>query len=235
MTAVTPTPPPTTFDVPARLARYRSSARYRGTSRGLSMPVAGGLRYRVGSARGAVTAQRALVVEDEGRLIQTPAGLLFVGRQRTVTVPRAVYALAPRRDGVAVYRIDRESVDVYLLDRASRALVAGLPIRSRGWPLAPPEDPALTAIIWAGLVLFLGFPSVYSAVGVIPLWLCWLVILVGVVMAGWGGKIYPRRWVRIATWPLRAGLWIAVVSATVLAAMFIGHARSSMRSSRVRR
>lgn len=63
------------------------SRRYQGGSQGVSIPLGGGVRWRVGAARGKMVSQYGLVKVSSGRFIITNKRLMFAGDKKSFSVP----------------------------------------------------------------------------------------------------------------------------------------------------
>lgn len=63
------------------------SRKYQGGSQGVSIPLGGGVRWRVGAARGRMVSEVGMVPVAEGRFIVSSKRLLFVGDKRSFAVP----------------------------------------------------------------------------------------------------------------------------------------------------
>lgn len=70
---------------PAYLMRERAVREFRGGSHGVSVPLGGGVRYRVGAMRGrSVVVGTEVVAQDSGVLHVTNHRSLFTGRNKTL-------------------------------------------------------------------------------------------------------------------------------------------------------
>lgn len=103
------------FVTPARLARMARRTRYVGSSSGFSFPIGRtGIRYRVGSFSGRPIQTESLQTVDSGSLVVSNQRFAFLGTQKSIAIPLSkIIQVQAYRDGVAVSREGRESVDVY--------------------------------------------------------------------------------------------------------------------------
>lgn len=63
------------------------SRRYQGGSQGVSIPLGGGVRWRVGAARGKMVSEYGLVKVSAGRFVVTNKRLMFAGDKKSFSVP----------------------------------------------------------------------------------------------------------------------------------------------------
>ena len=75
------------FEAAATYFEERSVRQHTGTSSGVSIPVAKGIRFRVGSSRGQSITKHVLAPEDQGILVIGDRRVVFTGSRRTISVP----------------------------------------------------------------------------------------------------------------------------------------------------
>lgn len=91
------------IQVPAVYFEEKAVREYSGGSSGVSIPVAYGIRYRVGSMRGRSWTRHELQQDDTGSLLIGSSRLVFVGARRTLSVPlRSITTVEAFADGMRV-------------------------------------------------------------------------------------------------------------------------------------
>jgi hypothetical protein len=81
------------LDTPVSLLKEVADREFRGGSRGLSIPIGGGLRYRAGAMRGhMVTIGSHWTIADEGPLTVTDRRVVYHGGRKTLEFPFAKLA-----------------------------------------------------------------------------------------------------------------------------------------------
>lgn len=89
---------------PGRLIEEKVVSRqYQGGSQGVSIPLGGGVRWRVGAARGRMVSETGMVPVAEGRFIVTSKRLLFAGDKKSFSVPFAkLVSINLNQDGIVL-------------------------------------------------------------------------------------------------------------------------------------
>jgi hypothetical protein len=81
------------LDTPVNLLKEVSDREFRGGSQGVSIPIGGGARYRVGAIRGhMVTIGHHWAVADQGQLTVTDRRIVYHGGRKTLEFPFAKLA-----------------------------------------------------------------------------------------------------------------------------------------------
>ena len=89
--------------VPAVYFEEKSVREYSGGSSGVSIPIAYGVRYRVGGMRGRSWTRQELQQEDSGSLLIGSGRLVFVGARRTLSIAlRSITSVEAFANGVRV-------------------------------------------------------------------------------------------------------------------------------------
>ena len=92
------------WEEPARLFDQRSRREYAGFSQGVSIPIGGGLRYRVGAFKGAPIDTTYLSDSGDGVLHVTSDRICFAGSQASASVPwKRIINITGFSDGLAVH------------------------------------------------------------------------------------------------------------------------------------
>ena len=114
------------YDCPAYLLKETMEREMRGASQGISVPLGGGVRYRVGAVRGQmVTIGSHWTTADEGALTLTTRRLVYHGRRQTLAFPLDKLAgLNVYGDAIAVGATNRKSNSHFRV--GTPELVAGL-------------------------------------------------------------------------------------------------------------
>jgi hypothetical protein len=91
------------IQVPAMYFEEKSVREYSGASSGVSVPIAYGLRVRVGKMRGHSWTRQVLEHDDSGSLLVGTSRIVFVGARRTLSIPlQSVTTVEAFADGVRV-------------------------------------------------------------------------------------------------------------------------------------
>jgi len=91
------------IQVPATYFEEKSVREFSGGTSGVSIPIAYGIRYRVGSIRGRSWTRQELQQDDAGSLLIGSNRLVFVGARRTLSIPlRSVTTVETFTDGMRV-------------------------------------------------------------------------------------------------------------------------------------
>jgi len=103
------------YVMPASLMKEVTLREFRGGSRGVSIPIVKGVRYRTGSFRGkSVVVGTQLQVADQGRLWMTSLRVVFAGQRKTLDLPYAKLAnLNVFSDGVSFNMTNRQTVPLF--------------------------------------------------------------------------------------------------------------------------
>jgi hypothetical protein len=101
--------------VTASLMKEVTLREFRGGSRGVSIPIVKGVRYRTGSFRGkSVVVGTELQVADQGGLWLTSLRSVFTGRRKTLDLPHAKLAnLNVFTDGISFNMTNRQTVPLF--------------------------------------------------------------------------------------------------------------------------
>lgn len=101
--------------VNASLMKEVTLREFRGGSRGVSIPIVKGVRFRTGSFRGkSVVVGTQLQVADQGALYMTSQRVVFAGQRKTVELPYAKLAnLNVFTDGVSFNMTNRQTVPLF--------------------------------------------------------------------------------------------------------------------------
>jgi hypothetical protein len=75
------------IQVPATYFEEKTVREYSGGTSGVSIPIAYGIRYRVGGMRGRSWTRQELQQDDTGSLLIGTSRLVFVGTRRTLSIP----------------------------------------------------------------------------------------------------------------------------------------------------
>jgi hypothetical protein len=96
----------THWHCPAELYEEKVIRRYyQGGYSGVSIPIYKGIRWSVGGFRGEPIVQRGMVATDSGRLTLTDHRVVFVGSQRSFSVPyKKILALQAYADAISVQK-----------------------------------------------------------------------------------------------------------------------------------
>jgi hypothetical protein len=90
---------------------------FRGGSRGVSIPIAAGVRFRTGSFRGhSVVVGTHLVAEDQGVLSVTTTRAVFIGNRKTVEMPYAKIVGMEFTDGIRFNVSNRQKAPLFRAD-----------------------------------------------------------------------------------------------------------------------
>lgn len=91
------------IQVPAVYFEEKAVREYSGGSSGISVPIAYGVRYRVGNMRGRSWTRQVLKEDDSGSLLIGTSRVVFVGARRTLSIPlRSVTTVEAFADGFRV-------------------------------------------------------------------------------------------------------------------------------------
>jgi hypothetical protein len=114
------------LDTPVRLLKEVADREYVGGSRGFSIPLGGGVRYRAGAVRGhVVTIGSHWAVADEGMLTVTDRRVVYHGGRKTLEFPYSkLAALNVYSDAIDLGVTTRQSTSKFGTDWA--ALIAGI-------------------------------------------------------------------------------------------------------------
>ena len=103
--------PGTTLSEPRAVRSWRSA--YAGPS----IRIAKGLSFRFGRSAEVSESHEELRPVDSGTLIATTQRLVFLGSQRTISIPlRKLIEIKPYSNGIQVHRQDRERAELFLFD-----------------------------------------------------------------------------------------------------------------------
>jgi len=110
--------------VPATLARQRTRRSWVGGSSGFSFPIGRtGIRYRVGSFRGHPVEEQFLARIDSGTFVVTNQRVAYVGQAKsTSTALDKLLHVECYQDGLAIFKVGRETPDFYLMQQPKYAL-----------------------------------------------------------------------------------------------------------------
>jgi hypothetical protein len=89
-----------------KVGYYRkiSYSEYEGGSRGISIPIAKGIRYRVGASRGKSVRRSAIELQSRGTLVFTTAGFTFLSGTDSVRIPiDKILAVQPEGIGISLH------------------------------------------------------------------------------------------------------------------------------------
>jgi len=111
------------LSVPATLARMTTRTHYAGRSSGFSFPIGHtGIRYRVGSFRGAPVQQQSLTKLDTGTFVLTNKRLAYVGQTKSTSVALdKLMHFEIYNDALSVAREGKENPDFYLMSNPKYA------------------------------------------------------------------------------------------------------------------
>jgi hypothetical protein len=114
------------LDTPVRLLKEVADREYVGGSRGLSVPLGGGVRYRVGAMRGhMVTIGSHWAVADDGQLTVTDRRVVYHGARKTLEFPDAKLAtLNVYSDAIDLGVTSRQNTSKFSTSNAE--LIAGI-------------------------------------------------------------------------------------------------------------
>ncbi len=103
------------FNGPVQLAEDKTTSNYVGGSRGVSVPIAFGMRFRVGSFQGHAITRQSLTTVDQGTLVVTTQRLVFNGARQSVVIPaNKILSTVIYRDGVDVRVENKRKREVFL-------------------------------------------------------------------------------------------------------------------------
>ena len=146
---------------------------YRGRSRGVSVPVGMGVRYRVGQSRGhLVTVGQHWETADTGMLTVTDQRVVYHGVRRTIEFPyKKLATLQAFIDAVSLGVTSRQTTSTFRTRAAE--LIAGLIHAAAD---SSERGLAVVALMSSSLVHYLVVISIVSTLmlGVIPSVVCWL-------------------------------------------------------------
>jgi hypothetical protein len=84
--------------------RKISYSEYQGGSRGISIPIAKGIRYRVGASRDKSVRRSAIELQSKGTLVFTTAGFTFLSGTDSVRIPiDKILAVQPEGIGISLH------------------------------------------------------------------------------------------------------------------------------------
>ena len=114
------------LDTPVSLLKEVADREMRGSSQGVSIPIGGGVRYRVGAVRGhMVTVGSHWTVADEGVLTITDHRIVYHGGRKTLEFPYAKLAtLNVYTDAIDLGVTSRQSTSSFGTSNAD--LIAGI-------------------------------------------------------------------------------------------------------------
>ena len=114
------------LDTPVSLLKEVADREFRGGSQGVSVPIGGGMRYRVGAVRGhMVTIGSHWTVADEGVLTVTDRRVVYSGGRKTLEFPFAKLAtLNVYSDAIDLGVTSRQSTSSFGTSNAD--LIAGI-------------------------------------------------------------------------------------------------------------
>lgn len=106
-------------EAPAALMKTITKREFRGGSQGLSIPLGGGVRYRVGAMRGrSVVVGTELVAEDTGVLTVTSKRAVFTGSRKTLEFRRdKLVGLEQFKDGLRLNVSNRQTASLFKIGK----------------------------------------------------------------------------------------------------------------------
>ena len=113
-------------EVAASLLKEVIDREFRGGSRGVSIPIVKGVRYRAGSFRGkSVVVGSHLEAADTGMLTVTSTRVVFTGNRKTLEVPFAkLISIDAYNDGVRLHASNRQNAPLFRMSEGSAPVVA---------------------------------------------------------------------------------------------------------------
>ncbi len=99
---------------------------FRGGSRGVSIPIAKGIRYRTGSFRGkTVVVGSHLETADSGTLTVTSNRIVYTGTRKTLEVPYTkLAAIDGFTDGIRIHASNRQNAPLFKMAPSNASIIA---------------------------------------------------------------------------------------------------------------
>jgi zinc-ribbon domain len=116
------------LETPAALMKEVVDREFRGGSRGVSIPIAKGVRYRTGSFRGkSVVVGSHMETADTGIVSVSSKRVVFLGSRKTVDTPYAKLAgLDAFSDGIRIHASNRQTAPLYRIPIGGEVVAAAI-------------------------------------------------------------------------------------------------------------